>query len=992
MKLFTDPNNPGINEGDVIGDHEVERTAELPHINSFFYELVHRSTGARHAHISRADAENTFSAAFKTVPRDATGVAHILEHTVLCGSRTYPVRDPFFSMIKRSLSTFMNAFTASDWTMYPYSTQNRKDFYNLMDVYMDAAFYPRLDRLSFRQEGHRLETEPTAGGDDFELVYKGVVYNEMKGAMSSPDQVMGRGLMNALYPDTTYGNNSGGDPAAIPTLTWEGLRQFHRIHYHPSNAFFYTYGDLPLEKHLAVIQEKILGRFSPIDPGTAVPPQPRWDAPKTVTYAYPLAENEDPEKKNQVCMAWLTADIQDAFEVLALELMEGILLGNAAAPLRKALIDSGLGSSLSDGTGFVPDHRDTMFAAGLKDVRLADSERIAGIVLDTLSELAEKGIDPRLIASAIHQTEFHRKEITNTPYPYGLKLFLSFCGPWFHGGDPVRALRFDQDLRDIRAAIDGGFFFEERIRTHFLDNPHRATFQLVPDQTLERRENERVREELDRIKAGLSPEEVREIEADAEALEALQASEEDLSVLPTLALSDIPADVPSVTETAVYDEMSATLYEQPTSGIFYFTAAAGAGGLERRLLPMVPFFCYAFTRIGTSLRDYTEMAREIATYTGGMGVSAHSRTRFDAEGSPLPFVAFNGKCLARNVEKMFTLFRELISDYDLADLKRLRSLLMEFRAGLESMVVHNGHRLAIGLSARNFSPTHALNEIWNGVHQLKAVKGIAGDLSPARLEALSADLAAIGRRLFSRNNIRMALIGEPDVLQPSVNAAAALLEGLEGDGADGFRPPDVAVGGGMPREGWSTSTAVSFVAKTLEAVRMDHEHAPALAVIGKLLRSLYIHREIREKGGAYGGFSIYNPEDGLFSFGSYRDPHIVNTLDVYEGAAAFIRSGRFAEEDVKEAILQVCSDIDKPDPPGPASRKAFYRGLLALSDGERKRYKERLLALDRDAVTAAAGAYFAPDRGAAVAVISGGEMLRAANEKMAGPPLEIAAI
>ncbi len=991
MKGFTDPNNPGITEGDVIGDHVVTRTAALPHINSCFYELVHRPTGAHHAHISNDDAENSFSVAFKTVPRDSTGVAHILEHTALCGSRTYPVRDPFFSMIKRSLSTFMNAFTASDWTMYPYSTQNRKDFYNLMDVYLDAAFYPRLDRLSFRQEGHRLETEPSGNGD-FQLVYKGVVYNEMKGAMSSPDQVLGRGLMSALYPDTTYGNNSGGEPALIPTLTYEGLRHFHGIHYHPSNAFFYTYGNLPLEAHLSVIQEKILRHFSPIDPGTVVPPQPRWEEPKTVTVPYPLAENEDPEKKNQVCMAWLTADIQDAFEVLALELMEGILLGNAAAPLRKALIESDLGSSLSDGTGFVPDHRDTMFACGLKDVKLADSDRITGIVLDTLSDLARNGIDPRLIESAIHQTEFHRKEITNTPYPYGLKLFLSFCGPWFHGGDPVRVLRFDQDLREIRARLEADGFFEERIRTHFLDNPHRVRFQLVPDQTLERRENERVRAELDRIKAGLAPEEVREIEADAAALADLQSSEEDLSVLPTLALSDIPADVPSVTETAIYDGMNTTLYEQPTSGIFYFTAAAGAGGLDRRLLPMVPFFCYALTRIGTSLRDYTEMAREIALYTGGLGVAAHSRTRFDPDGNALPFVTFNGKCLARNVEKMFSLIRELICEHDLSDPKRLKSLLMEFRAGMESMIVHNGHRLAIGLSSRNFSPTHALNEIWNGVHQLTTIKGVTEDLSASGIERVSSDLIAIGKHLFSRPNLRLALIGETDVLQPSVNAAAALLEGLHSETEPGFRPPDVAVGEGLPREGWATSTAVSFVAKTLATVRMDGVHAPALAVIGKLLRSLYIHREIREKGGAYGGFSIYNPEDGLFSFGSYRDPHIANTLAVYDGAAAFIRSGRFTQEDVKEAILQVCSDIDKPDPPGPASRKAFYRRLLALTDAERKRYKERLLALDREAVMAAAEQYFTPENRAAVAVISSTEKLSAANERLDAAPLAVTSI
>ena len=278
---------------------------ELKEISSTLYELSH-STGARYIHIGNKDAENTFSVAFKTVPSDSTGVAHILEHTALCGSKKFPVRDPFFSMLKRSLNTFMNAFTASDWTMYPFSTQNRKDFYNLMDVYLDAAFYPLIDRLSFKQEGHRLEMEavPDREGASH-LVYKGVVYNEMKGAMSSPDQVMARALLNALYPDTTYQYNSGGEPADIPWLTHEQLCRFHQRHYHPSNAFFYTYGNLPLAEHLAFIDEKILSHFTAIDPKTDVPSQTRWKDPKIVTYAYPLDPGDDPTKKSQVCVAWL---------------------------------------------------------------------------------------------------------------------------------------------------------------------------------------------------------------------------------------------------------------------------------------------------------------------------------------------------------------------------------------------------------------------------------------------------------------------------------------------------------------------------------------------------------------------------------------------------------------------------------------------------------------------------------------------------------------
>ncbi|MCG6907650.1 MAG: insulinase family protein [Desulfobacteraceae bacterium] len=405
-----------LKPGDRISGYSVKRVENLGEIRSVFIELEHERTGARHVHIQNDDRENTFSVAFKTVPVDSTGVAHILEHTVLCGSRKYPVRDPFFSMLKRSLSTFMNAFTASDWTMYPFSTQNRKDYYNLMDVYLDATFYPKLEELNFKQEGIRLEPEPAAdAGQPPQLVYKGVVYNEMKGAMSSPDQVMARSLLNALYPDTTYSHNSGGDPAVIPQLTHAQLVAFHRRHYHPSNAFFYTYGNLPLVEHLAFIESKVLTHFNRIDPRTEVKSQPRWPAPRMVTYPYPFDKGEDPAKKYQACLAWLTADIQNTFEVLVLTLLEQILMGNSASPMRKALIDSGLGTALCDTAGFVSDHRDTMFAAGLKDVRQTDAEPVAAIIEGVLQGLVRDGVDRDLIEAAIHQLEFHRKEITNTP-------------------------------------------------------------------------------------------------------------------------------------------------------------------------------------------------------------------------------------------------------------------------------------------------------------------------------------------------------------------------------------------------------------------------------------------------------------------------------------------------------------------------------------------------------------------------------------------------
>ncbi len=992
MKSKTDSSGEYHPPGAVVHGYVVQRTVSLPTISCGFVELEHSATGARHIHIAAPDAENTFGVVFKTVPEDATGVAHILEHTVLCGSQKYPVRDPFFSMLKRSLSTFMNAFTASDWTMYPFSTQNRKDYYNLMDVYLDAVFYPRLDRLSFLQEGHRLEliSDAPEEGDGLRLVRKGVVYNEMKGAMSSPDQVAVRSLLNALYPSTPYRFNSGGDPEKIPELTHEQLIAFHRRHYHPSNAFFFTYGDMALDPHLEFIHDRILRRFSRIDPSTEVPAQPRWTEPRAVRYRYPIQRTEDPSKKHQASLAWLTADITDAFSVLVLSLLEQLLLANAASPLRRALIESGLGSSLSDGTGFSDDYRDTLFAAGLKDVEKSAAPTVEKLVLDTLKDLVRTGVDPELVASAIHQVEFSRKEKTNQPYPYGLKLLLGVVGPWLHGGNPVRAIELEEDLDRIRQKTAAGGFFEHQISSRLIENPHRVRFLLEPDAELEEAAAAREAAGLEKISRSLDDGQRAAIKADAEALRQRQDQVEDVAVLPTLTVQDISPDVRGDPESRATVPTPAVIYDRPTGGIFYLSAAAGIGGVSRDRLQMLPFLCYVLPKIGTAKRSYTEMARKIDRYTGGLSLSANARTRFGPSGACVPFVAINTKCLFRNLSPMFEILEELLPAPDFGDIGRLRTLLLEYRANFESMVVHHGHRLAISLAARNFSPAAALSELWGGVHQLRFIKAQSERISDPDLRRLSEELAGLAAAIFTRENLATALIGENPVLSEGIAAAAAMTSAMRPGTSSGFSPPETLQADFIPREGWSTSSAVSFVARAFPAVRFDHEDAAPLTVLAKMLRSLYLHREIREKGGAYGGMSVYNAEDGIFSLASYRDPHILRTLQVYDGVAEFIAGQSFTEADIDEAKLQVCSDIDRPDPPGPAARKAFYRKLIGLTDEERTRYKQRVLSVARPQILKAASGVFSAGKGRpAVAVISGEEQLRSANQQMQDAPLSL---
>ena len=978
-----------LTPGQTLSGYRVLNRRSIDDIDAVYIELEHMDTGARHIHIQSDDMENTFAVAFKTVPRDSSGVAHILEHTALCGSELYPVRDPFFSMIKRSLNTFMNAFTASDWTMYPFATQNRKDFYNLMDVYLDAAFFPTLDELSFKQEGHRLEYEAIAGNTEEKLAFKGVVYNEMKGAMSSPSQILGRALNRAIMPETTYANNSGGDPEAIPELTWQQLKEFHARHYHPSNAYFFTYGSLPLEEHLERISQKVLSRFGKIDPQTIVTPQPRWKKAKRVTEYYPATEEDRRENRAQVSMAWLVSDIVDTRSVLTFTLLSQILLGNAAAPLRKALIDSRLGSSLCDATGFDSDARDTSFACGLKETSADQADAIEALIFKTLEDITQTGIDPELIDSAIHQMEIRRREISNTPYPYGIKLLLGISGCWFHGGDPSRLLLLDEDLDAIKKEVAKGGYFEKIIRTHLIENPHRVCFTLAPDTQLAAKQVKAEQAKLEELSEILTTEEKEKIREDSHRLKMLQESEEDISSLPTLELADIPLQIHSVKPNTGKTE-PIKRYHCATNSLLYYTGLLEAASLPDHLVPLVPFFCSSFMKIGTASKNYEELARAISAHTGGMGLSAASRRRYDGNLTSLPLITVNAKCLSRKQDEMFTLLQECLTQPRFDDLERLRSLLLEYRAGLESAVVQNGHSLAISLASRNFTDSLAVSEIWNGVSQIRFFKELTDELvkgagARATLQNIALQMQEIAQAFINRGNLRCALAADESDLTQAQKSQQRLIESLP-EGSSPLTFLSAPATGKPVYEGWSTNSAVSFVATSFPVVGMDHEDAPALSIISRLLRALYLHREVREKGGAYGGFAVYSAEEGTFSMGSYRDPHIARTLSVYAEAAHFITGNDYTDEDVKEAILQACSVIDRPETPAAAARKAFFRDVVGLSDEMRQTYKERLLTLDAQKIRKAASRYFPPAAHLkSVAVISGAERLEEASGRLEHP-------
>ncbi len=437
--------NKDLKIGQVISGFKIKRIVEVKDIDAQVYELEHVKFGSKYIHIERDDKDNVFGTIFKTVPTDSTGVAHILEHCILGGSEKFPIHDPFFSMTRKSVNSFMNAFTASDWTAYPFSSPNKKDFYNMMDIYLDAVFFPLLRESTFLQEGWRYDFERD------NLVYRGVVYNEMKGSLSTVDRIFGEAVLNTMYPETTYSYNSGGDPEDITKLSYDQFKEFYKNHYHPANAFFYSYGDLPLKKNLEFISKKVLSKFKPSNLKIEVPKHHRWNKPQEKEFKYPIPLEENISKKSHICVAWLTADIADSFEFLTMVLLERILLGNSSAPLYKALMDSGLGSSMSADYGIDEDFsRDTIFSVGLKNVHKSDGKKIENIVFSCLKGIVKNGIPKNLIDSAIHKLEIGHKEITSDPFPYGLNALFSILGSWLHGGDVLSKIDFSKDLNKIK--------------------------------------------------------------------------------------------------------------------------------------------------------------------------------------------------------------------------------------------------------------------------------------------------------------------------------------------------------------------------------------------------------------------------------------------------------------------------------------------------------------------------------------------------------------
>lgn len=953
----------------------------LPALNSTLVRAVHQRTGAQLLHLACDDPNNVFAVAFRTPPADSTGVAHILEHTVLCGSQRYPVRDPFFAMLKRSLNTFMNAMTASDWTCYPVASMNRKDFYNLMGIYLDAVFFPLLREQDFHQEGHRLEfAEPLDPTSPLQI--KGVVFNEMKGAMADPASLLGRRLSQVLFPTTCYGHNSGGDPLVIPELTWEALRDFHRRFYHPSNSWFYTYGNLPLAGHLEQIDALALQRFARLEPDSTVPRERRYAAPVRHEETFALGPQDDPAGRSMVQLAWLTCPIEDTLERAATGILGSLLLGDPAAPLYQALLDSRLGQNLAPGTGYHDDYRDTIFAAGLQGTDPEQVEAIERLVLDTLAQTAETGFPAERVAAALHQYEFSSREVTGDQYPYGLSLLMRCLGPWLHADDPLTALRLEENLAALRQATADPGYFPALIRRQLLDNPHRVTLLLRPDAEHARREEQVLAARLAQAEASLDTAGRQQLAEAAAALQHSQETPDDTSCLPTLELADIEAREPAVPfAESVLQGAPVYRFEQPTNGITYLSLQFDAADLAPELRPWLPLFCALLPQIGAAGQDYLTIARRITAHTGGIRLGTNLLEDPADLDRAKAVVDLRAKALDANQGAMLELLADLLTAPDFTDLERLRTVIGQVRVTLENSIPGSGHSYAARAAAASLTATAQQREEWAGMSQVRLIQDAAGR-DEAGLAALSTSFQAIAAQLLTASRVSVAVTAEPAAHAAMHAPLAALLAALPARPAAGAA---LAAAPLTPAAtvAWSVNVPVAYVARVFRTIPYGDADAAPLLVLAKLLRANFLHREIREKGGAYGGLAGYNADGGLLSLLSYRDPQLLRTLTVYRQAVDWACRGEFTEEMRREAILAVFGELDRPLSPGGRGHREFLCQRQGLTVELRQTLRDRVLASDHATLVRVARRHLLDGFAASTAgILAGDELLDAARAEL----------
>jgi len=891
---------------------EDQKYIKLLDLNAQIY--TESEFNCKHIHLDSKSDEKVFMVAFRTIPEDSTGVAHILEHTALCGSKKYAVRDPFFMMIRRSLNTFMNAFTSSDWTAYPFATQNDKDFNNLLSVYLDSSFFPNLDELDFLQEGHRLEfSENNNSESDLEI--KGVVFNEMKGAMSSISSQLWHGLSKHLYNSSTYKHNSGGNPENIIDLTHDYLVDFHRKYYHPSNATFFTFGNLNPTEIQEFINKNVLQSFEPSNEIISVKNEERISEPKIVTEFYnPMPEDEH---NHHVVLSWLLGESHNPVELLESYLVSNILLDNSASPLRKVLENTDLGKSLSPLTGLEADHKELVFAAGLEGVDADSQLKVEELILNCLKNVVSNGISKELIQSSLHQLEIKQREITGSGMPYGLQIMLSCLPACLHNDDPLKVLDLDSSFDVIKDNLNKENYIEKLIEEKIINNSHRVNYCLAPDIEFNSKNEKIIKEKIDEKSKNLSFEDKERIIELTKDLKLRQEKSDNPEILPKVTKEDIPKIRNYAKSESFKNDNKNFFYKVGTNGITYHSIILPCSPLTEDEFKVASLFANTLTDVGIGDKSYEEVQKIQSAVTGGISAS-FTLIPNENQSSHSLGLKITSKSLEEKEIEMQNLMIETAKDSNFSDKNRIKDMLNFISSDNEKSLIQNGHILSMsnaGAQINNISATSdfasGLNFITNTSKLSKNIdKNSELELYIELLNSIKNKINPIPSYSFTASSL--------DLEQSKIN--------FEFDNKNNSFSIQNYFDIQQKSVGWITGAQVTYCAEAFPTVDFFHKDSPALSVLGAVLRNGYLHSAIREKGGAYGSGAMQDSNNKVFKFFSYRDPRCVETFNDFQKSREWSLKN-ITQEQLDEGILGIISSIDKPLSPYGEAMSDFSMNL-----------------------------------------------------------------
>lgn len=923
-----------------INNFTVTKYQPIDEIKVELIELKHDILGTEIIKIKNDDDENLFCISFKTWPEDSFGEAHVLEHTVLCGSDKFPVKDPFFSMLRRSLNTFMNALTGSDFTCYPASSLVEKDFYNLFEVYIDAVFHPKIDRLSFLQEGHRFDFSKSDDASS-NLIYKGIVYNEMKGSMANPDNILFQKMLENLVPDLPYKFNSGGEPKEIPNLTHENLKKFHETYYHPSRSIIFLYGNLDLEKQLDFIEENALKNATKKPKLGLIPKQKRFSKKKVVEDRYPISEKESKEDGSIISFGYLTCPIEEQIDLYGLLLLDNILMGTDGSYLKLNILKSNLCKEVE--SVFDTEMSEAAYILICRDCKSENKDALFNVIKVTLEKLIETKIDPKIIDAALHQLEFSRTEISSGLGPYGLTLFFRSALAKQLGVAPETALVIHTLFKTLREKLKDPTYLENLIKKYFLENTHLVELTLKADAHLTAELEMEERKKLDDIQSNLEPNQIEKILKDAKDLNEFQKKLEKNSIdcLPKIAINDVPKKNKDFTlQIEELGKFKIFHHDVFTNDIAYVDLLFDLPELSLKEMCLLPLFSSLVTDIGAGTRNYIENLNYIQAYTGGISSDISLNVQADNFESIIPSISISTKALYRNVDKMFLLIKDTVGNPIFSDVNRIKECLLQQYSFLENSIVQSSMSYATLQSQSSLTLAAFLSSKFNGIDYLNNLKVLIKDLDK-NIRPLIEELLALKEKVFCINNAHLVISSNGDFYKNlKKNNFYSLLD-LEFKNLKPFSKNFEIEK--IKSDANFISSPVAFSASSYRTIGFLHNDSPALLITSKLFTNKILHKKIREEGGAYGSGANFSPTTALFTFFGYRDPHISSTLQAFKFAINEIASGNFSAEDIDEAKLGIIQKTDVPITPGARAITAYSWLRANKTDMMRQEFRDKIL-------------------------------------------------